>query len=65
MKKQQDFIYKLLIKQGKISRNFALSRYISRLSSIIHRLRHEKGLSIGGTYVPNKNGRDYVYFLIN
>jgi len=64
MKNQKDFIYKQLVKNGKVSRNLALRHYISRLSGIIFKLRYEKGLDIKGSYVKTKNGRDFVYFLV-
>lgn len=51
-----------LIKNGKVSRNQALKRYISRLGAYISDL-NRAGLSITGEYVKTKNGKDYVYYL--
>ena len=52
-----------LIDNGQIGRNHCLSKYISRLGSIIHRLRN-RGMNIVGGYEEVGNGRDYVYRLI-
>jgi len=68
MKKTQiDFVRSRLQRYGSITRNQALRNYISRLSAIIHTLRHEEGMEIEGTYIKTKTpfgeGRDYKYFL--
>jgi len=66
MKKQtqEAFVYAQLKSKGKISRNFCLSKYISRLGAIIHTLRHDFNLTIEGGYVKTKRGRDYVYTIL-
>lgn len=48
---------------GRISRNQALRRYISRLGAIVFRLR-QKGMKIDGHYQKTKSGQDYVYEII-
>lgn len=61
-KTQEKFVEAVLKKKGKISRNFCLQRYISRLSAIIFTLK-TKGYKIEGQFVKTKHGRDYVYYL--
>ena len=56
---QTEIIKNRLLEDKRVSRNWALSNYISRLSACIHTLRHEEGMNIDGEYV----GRDYVYTL--
>jgi len=56
---QVDLIKQRLIDDKVVSRNWALRNYISRLSAIVHTLRHEEGMSIDGEW----QGRDYVYLL--
>lgn len=52
-----------LEKEGSISRNWALSRYISRLGAYICDLKAE-GYKFTAGYKKVKNGRDFVYFLV-
>ena len=52
-----------LKEKGHVSRNVALSMYISRLGAIIFRLK-ERGYVFDGKYVKTKNGRDFVYTLV-
>jgi biotin operon repressor len=59
--KQQEFVLKTLLKNKKVSRNQCLRLYISRLSSIIKRLR-DNGYKIE-TKFDNRGG-DCVYHLI-
>jgi len=61
-KSQKDWVTAQLIKKGKVSRNAALARYISRLGSYICDLRHA-GFEITGEYVKTKNGQDFIYTL--
>lgn len=51
-----------LFNKGKVSRNQALRRYITRISARIDDLKHA-GFDITGQYVNTKNGKDYVYYL--
>lgn len=52
-----------LATHGKVSRNEALRRYISRLAARIADLR-EAGVEIVGMSVKTKAGKDYVYKLV-
>lgn len=52
-----------LTKHGKVSRNQALRRYISRLAARIADCR-EEGLEIVGKTVKRNGGKDYVYSLV-
>ncbi len=61
---QVKFVEAILKKKGSISRNFCLQRYISRLSAIIFELKAQ-GYKIEGEFVKTKNGKDYVYTIIN
>jgi len=56
---QFDYVKSRLMENKRVSRNWALSNYISRLSAIVHTLRHEEHIAIDGEYV----GNDYVYTL--
>lgn len=63
-----EFVKQKLLDDGYITRNEALSRYISRLGAIIHRLKKD-GWNIVGERkeYKKKNGEkgyDYVYTLI-
>lgn len=60
---QINYVRACLLDNKQISRNHCLSKYISRLGSIIHRLRNE-GFEISGDYEEKGRGRDYVYRLI-
>ena len=62
--KQLNLIRWKLKKDGNISRNWALSHYISRLSAYILDLRNE-GYKFVGQYHKVKNGRDYEYIWMN
>lgn len=59
-KTQKSWVKGILLKEGSISRNFALKNYVSRLGAIICLLKKE-GLEIEG---KNHEG-DYVYSLMN
>lgn len=62
-KTQRDWVTAQLIKKGKISRNEALKRYITRLGAIICDIKAETELEIVGGYVSKNGGKDYVYKL--
>jgi hypothetical protein len=62
-KTQRDWVIAQLIKKGKVSRNQALARYITRLGAYICDLK-AAGFDIVGHYVKTKNGQDYIYTLI-
>lgn len=77
MKKyQSQIVIEKLLKDGEISRNYALKNYISRLGAIIKSLvevgykfdsrKSKNGKEVlHGRYVKTKNGRDYVYTIIS
>ena len=56
---QYELIKNLFLEQGFISRNYCLSRFISRLGAIMNKLKNE-GYNFKGM---NENG-DYVYRLL-
>lgn len=56
MQSQYDTVLIELQTRGLVTRNWALSNNISRLASIIHRLK-EDGMDI----VATREGGDYVY----
>jgi len=67
--KHQDqlaYIKAVLDRDGKVSRNWALQRYISRLGSVIYKLKLQ-GYDFTGEFVKTKSkfgsGKDYIYRL--
>lgn len=62
---QIDIVFNKLREDKKVSRNWCLRRYITRLAAIIARLRAETDMIIEGYYVKTKNGKDYVYFIVD
>ncbi len=62
-KSQLQWVTSELTKKGKVSRNQALRRYISRLGARINDLRNA-GWEITGEYIKTKQGKDYVYTVI-
>jgi len=63
---QKKMVIDTFIKYGVVSRNWALSNYISRLSAIIYDLKHENGWEFETEKVeaikPNgEKGWDFVY----
>lgn len=61
---QLNFVKKHLLDNGKISRNYCLQNYISRLGARINDLR-EAGWEISSDFVKTEHGKDYVYTLVN
>ncbi len=59
-KNQKLFIRTQIMKYGNVTRNFALSHYITRLGAIIADLK-ASGLEIEGSF--GENGVDYIYTL--
>lgn len=64
-KSQKDFVVKQLLDKGKISRNFALQHYISRLGALIFDLK-EEGWDFATYQVDTKKpdgtmGKNFVY----
>jgi len=60
---QLEFIREKLLTDGYITRNYCLSRFISRLGSRILELKQE-GLNIKGENLKTENGMDYIYRLV-
>ena len=52
------FVEQQLKKDGEITRNQCLINYISRLGSIIYKLKKD-----GWIITPSRRGKDYVYTL--
>lgn len=61
-KSQREIIENQLLRYGKVSRNWALRRYISRLSGIIFDLKEK--YVIEGEWLRTKKGNDYIYKFI-
>jgi len=59
-KTQKEIIRKKLLRDGFITRNWCLQRYISKLGARINDLKKE-GLEICGRIVQTKTGTDYIY----
>ena len=57
---QLQMIIKKLSDDGFVSRNWALSRFCSRLGAIINRLNND-GWEIKGEFVQMEYGKDFVY----
>lgn len=51
-----------LEQKGKVSRNSALARHITRLSARIRELK-DSGWKIEGEFVKTRFGKDYIYSL--
>lgn len=58
---QEEWTRYMLENYGKVSRNDALRRYITRLGAIICDLNKD-GWDIKGKWEKYENGRDYVYY---
>lgn len=63
MKHQEEWVKKVLLDNGEISRNYALQNYVSRLGAIMCNLKDE-GWNFEASYIKTPNGRDYVYKLV-
>lgn len=61
-KTQLEWVKNELFNKGRVSRNNALKRYISRLGAYVCDLRHA-GFDIRGGYVKKNGGKDFVYTL--
>lgn len=64
-KSQKDWVIKQLLDKGKISRNFALKNFISRLGAIICDLK-EEGWDFETEFIDSpkpdgSKGKNYVY----
>lgn len=63
-KTQESIVVKQLMETGKVSRNWCLRNYISRLGAIICNLNKD-GWEIVGEYVKTEHGKDFVYTAVN
>jgi hypothetical protein len=61
---QKQRIINKLLKDGEVSRNSALSNFISRLGAIICRLEKE-GWKFSAEYEKTEKGQDYIYRIIH
>lgn len=61
---QLEYVRKLLLNYGSVSRNHLLEQFITRGGAIINKLKNED-FEIEGRYVKTKNGKDYIYTLIS
>ena len=61
---QKTFVISQLKDYGKISRNFCLQNFITRLGAIVEKLNNE-GYVIQGAYEKTEKGKDYIYTLIS
>lgn len=67
-KSQKEWVIQQLLSKGKISRNFALKNYISRLGAIICDLK-EEGWDFNGYFIDSDKpdggkGKNYVYEIV-
>jgi hypothetical protein len=64
-KSQKDFVIKQLLEKGKISRNFALKNYISRLGALIFDLKEEGWdfvtYTVDSPKPDGSKGKNFVY----
>ena len=56
---QRQWVEQTLKENGKITRNFALSNFVSRLGAIICDMKKD-----GWNIVPSRDNGDYVYTLV-
>lgn len=60
---QSKWAKEMLLDTGRVTRNQALKRYISRLGAIICDLK-KAGWAIHGGYIKTPRGQDYEYVLM-
>ena len=66
IKSQENFVVNELLKNGKISRNQCLQRYITRLGALIYIIKNKNpDWQISAKFVKINGGKDYVYSLDN
>ncbi len=61
-KSQKEIIINILLKDGRVSRNWCLQNYISRLASLISDLKTESW-DFEAKYVTEGNGRNFYYII--
>lgn len=59
---QKKWVIQQLNETGRVSRNDALQRHITRLGAIIHQL-NEEGWDIVGEWKISRLYKDYVYYV--
>ena len=66
IKSQEQYVVNELLKNGKISRNQCLQRYITRLGALIYIIKNKNPQwEISAKFEKNNGGKDYVYYLDN
>ena len=66
IKSQEQYVVNELLKNGKISRNQCLQRYITRLGALIYIIKNKNPQwEISAKFVKINGGKDYVYYLDN
>ena len=67
IKSQEQYVVNELLKNGKISRNQCLQKYITRLGALIYIIKNKNPQwEISAKFVKiNGGGKDYVYYLDN
>ena len=61
---QLQMIRSKVLKDGYVTRNWCLERFVTRLGSRIYDLK-EEGMEFEGKYVRTDYGQDYKYTLLN
>ena len=64
MYNQRKWVENQLKTTGEVSRNNALSQFISRLGAIVYKM-NKSGWEITGEYRKTEHGKDFVYTLIS
>ena len=66
IKSQEQYVVNELLKNGKISRNQCLQRYITRLGALIYIIKNKNpDWEISAKLVKINGSKDYVYYLNN
>lgn len=66
IKSQENFVVNELLKNGKISRNQCLQKYITRLGALIYIIKNKNpDWEISAKFEKINGGKDYVYYLDN
>lgn len=61
---QLEYIKKLLLNYGEVSRNHLLQQFITRGGARINDLKNE-GWDIEGKWVKTEHGKDFIYYLVS
>ena len=66
IKSQEQYVVNELLKNGKISRNQCLQKYITRLGALIYIIKNKNPQwEISAKFEKINVGKDYVYYLDN